>query len=68
MLQFFPYSQAGVVGAIVVAEFPKDFPRVLQLAQQFPDFVRPALGLHPVQVHTFFIFGLSNSFCFILFD
>jgi Tat protein secretion system quality control protein TatD with DNase activity len=37
-------------GAVVVAEFPFDFDRVLHLANQFPGFIFPCLGLHPVQV------------------
>ncbi|CAK5096767.1 unnamed protein product [Meloidogyne enterolobii] len=43
-------KEAGVVQAIVVAEYPTDFPRILQLAKQFPDFIKPCLGVHPVQV------------------
>nr|CAD2160728.1 unnamed protein product [Meloidogyne enterolobii] len=42
-------KEAGVVHAIVVAEYPTDFPRILQLAKQFPDFIKPCLGVHPVQ-------------------
>lgn len=42
-------KQAGVVHAIVVAEFHFDFQRILELAMQFPDFVLPGLGMHPVQ-------------------
>uniref|UniRef100_A0A914GSV8 Deoxyribonuclease TATDN3 n=1 Tax=Globodera rostochiensis TaxID=31243 RepID=A0A914GSV8_GLORO len=41
--------QNGVNGALVVAEFADDFERILALAQQFPDFILPCLGMHPVQ-------------------
>ncbi|KAI3414251.1 putative deoxyribonuclease tatdn3 [Globodera pallida] len=41
--------QNDVNAALVVAEFADDFERVLQLAQQFPDFIFPCLGMHPVQ-------------------
>ncbi|KAF7635984.1 hypothetical protein Mgra_00004565 [Meloidogyne graminicola] len=42
-------KEAGLVHAIVVAEYPTDFPRIFELAKQFPDFIKPCLGVHPVQ-------------------
>lgn len=43
-------KEAGVQSAIVCAEFKSQFQKVLELAEQYPEFVRPALGVHPVQV------------------
>ncbi|KAL7077302.1 hypothetical protein ACQ4LE_003180 [Meloidogyne hapla] len=42
-------KEAGVVHAVVVAEYPSDFPRIFELAKQFPDFIKPCIGVHPVQ-------------------
>ncbi|KAL3099003.1 hypothetical protein niasHS_000991 [Heterodera schachtii] len=42
-------KQNGVKAALVVAEFKDDFERILELAHQFPDFIFPCFGMHPVQ-------------------
>lgn len=42
-------KNAGVKKAIVCAEFCTDFPRILKLAEAYPDFIRPAIGVHPAQ-------------------
>uniref|UniRef100_A0A914YL77 Uncharacterized protein n=1 Tax=Panagrolaimus superbus TaxID=310955 RepID=A0A914YL77_9BILA len=40
---------AGVEKAIVCAEFRSDFEKIMKLAEEYPDFIRPAIGVHPVQ-------------------
>ena len=40
---------ANVIGAVMVPEYPKNFQRNLNLAERYPDFLYPALGLHPIQ-------------------
>jgi len=40
---------AGVCGVVMVPEYASGFERNLRLARQYPDFIFPALGLHPVQ-------------------
>ncbi|TMS35610.1 hypothetical protein L596_002974 [Steinernema carpocapsae] len=39
----------GVVGVVVCAEFQDQFEDILNLSEKYPDFVSPALGIHPVQ-------------------
>ncbi len=40
----------GVSGAVVNGTCPDDWPKVADLARRFPDFIRPAFGLHPWKV------------------
>ena len=42
---------AGVVGCVVNGTCEDDWEAVARLAEQFPDFVAPAFGLHPWQAH-----------------
>ena len=42
-------NQAGVIAAITVAEGPENFERILELQKQYPEFVFPCLGFHPIQ-------------------
>ncbi|XP_025103954.1 putative deoxyribonuclease TATDN3 isoform X2 [Pomacea canaliculata] len=42
-------KQVGVAAVLAVTESVSDFSRVLDLAERYPDFVLPCLGLHPVQ-------------------
>lgn len=41
---------SGVKAVVVCAEFGDQFNAVLKLAEQFPSFCFPAIGIHPVQV------------------
>ena len=41
--------EAGVQACVVVTEFASDFQRTLDLAESHAGFVRPCLGLHPIQ-------------------
>ena len=41
---------AGITGCVVNGTSEADWPDVARLAGQFPDFVRPAFGLHPWKV------------------
>lgn len=44
-------ARAAGVGRIVVnGAYPGDWPAVAALAQQFPDLIRPAYGIHPLYV------------------
>uniref|UniRef100_A0AC34GXE5 Uncharacterized protein n=1 Tax=Panagrolaimus sp. ES5 TaxID=591445 RepID=A0AC34GXE5_9BILA len=40
---------AGVEKAIVCAEFRSDFEKIMKLSEEYPDFIRAAIGVHPVQ-------------------
>ncbi|XP_052769607.1 putative deoxyribonuclease TATDN3 isoform X2 [Mya arenaria] len=42
-------QKAGVKAALVCATAVGEFSRVIELADRFPDFVLPCLGVHPVQ-------------------
>lgn len=42
---------AGVAGCVVNGTREADWPQVADLARRFPDFVRPAFGLHPWWAH-----------------
>jgi TatD DNase family protein len=42
---------AGVAGCVVNGTAEEDWQAVADLAAEFPDFVRPAYGLHPWQAH-----------------
>ncbi|KAK3097688.1 hypothetical protein FSP39_012138 [Pinctada imbricata] len=42
-------QSAGVTASLVCAEFVKDFQRILHLHSEFPEFIAPCLGVHPVQ-------------------
>ncbi|KAH3856830.1 hypothetical protein DPMN_099425, partial [Dreissena polymorpha] len=42
-------KKAGVMAALVCATAVSEFNKVIQLADRFPDFVLPCLGVHPVQ-------------------
>ncbi|XP_062427823.1 putative deoxyribonuclease TATDN3 isoform X1 [Rhea pennata] len=42
-------EQAAVSALVVVAEHAGEFARVAELAERFPGFVLPCLGVHPVQ-------------------
>jgi len=42
---------AGVAGCVVNGTREDDWPQVADLAERFPDFVRPAFGLHPWWAH-----------------
>ena len=44
-------KRAGVAGCVVNGTREDDWPRVADLAERFPDFVRPAFGLHPWWAH-----------------
>ncbi|NWJ06872.1 YNF8 Deoxyribonuclease, partial [Crypturellus undulatus] len=41
--------QAAVTALVVVAEHAGEFDRVAELAERFPGFVLPCLGVHPIQ-------------------
>lgn len=41
---------SGVSGAVVNGTCPDDWPKVADLSRRFPDFIRPAFGLHPWKV------------------
>lgn len=43
-------KNAGVKGIVVVSEFQKNFEDVISLSNQYPDFIYPCLGLHPIQI------------------
>jgi TatD DNase family protein len=43
---------AGICGCVVNATCEDDWPQVADLARKFPDFVRPAFGIHPWKAHT----------------
>lgn len=43
---------AGVRGCVVNATCEDDWPQVAALADRFPDFIRPAFGIHPWKAHT----------------
>ncbi len=42
-------QESGVIGSIMVAEYPSDFEKIMKLTERFPGFCYPCLGLHPVQ-------------------
>jgi TatD DNase family protein len=42
---------AGISGCVVNATCEDDWPRVAELAREFPDFVLPAFGIHPWKAH-----------------
>ncbi|KAI6188337.1 hypothetical protein M3Y98_00344000 [Aphelenchoides besseyi] len=42
-------KQSGVEGIVVVAQFANDQQAILDLAEKYPKFCYPALGVHPVQ-------------------
>ncbi|XP_033110844.1 putative deoxyribonuclease TATDN3 isoform X2 [Anneissia japonica] len=42
-------KKAGVEGIVAVTEFKEDFEKVLSLSDQYPGFIFPSLGIHPVQ-------------------
>ncbi|XP_046575690.1 putative deoxyribonuclease TATDN3 isoform X2 [Haliotis rubra] len=42
-------KKVGVAASLVVAENEDQYDKVLSLADRFPDFVLPCLGVHPVQ-------------------
>ncbi|XP_070179945.1 putative deoxyribonuclease TATDN3 isoform X2 [Littorina saxatilis] len=42
-------KEAGLAAVVAVSESAADFTKVLALADRYPDFVAPCLGLHPVQ-------------------
>ncbi|XP_071080507.1 putative deoxyribonuclease TATDN3 isoform X1 [Haliotis cracherodii] len=42
-------KKVGVAASLVVAENEHQYDQVLHLADRFPDFVLPCLGVHPVQ-------------------
>jgi TatD DNase family protein len=41
----------GIISCVVNATQEADWPRVLQLAERYPDFVMPAFGVHPWLAH-----------------
>lgn len=43
-------KEAGITGCVVNGTSEDDWPAVAQLAEEFPDFVHPAFGLHPWKV------------------
>ena len=43
--------EAGIVGCVVNGTSEGDWGAVAKLAEEFPDFVRPAFGLHPWHAH-----------------
>jgi TatD DNase family protein len=44
-------QEAGISGCVVNGTGEDDWPAVADLAERFPDFVRPAFGLHPWKAH-----------------
>ncbi|XP_013410770.1 putative deoxyribonuclease TATDN3 isoform X2 [Lingula anatina] len=42
-------KEAGIAAAVVVPEHFGEFQKVLDLAERYPDFIAPCLGVHPVQ-------------------
>jgi TatD DNase family protein len=43
-------KESGITGCVVNGTSEKDWPDVALLAEQFPNFIRPAFGLHPWKV------------------
>jgi len=42
-------KKANVRGIIAVAEFQKDFQKIIELGKSYEGFIHPCLGLHPIQ-------------------
>lgn len=43
-------KEAGITGCVVTGTSEADWPEVARLADQFPDYIRPAFGLHPWKI------------------
>jgi TatD DNase family protein len=43
-------QEAGIARCVVNGTCEEDWPRVAELAEQFPDLVQPSFGLHPWKV------------------
>lgn len=44
--------EAGITGCVANATMESDWDAVRELAEEFPEFVRPAYGIHPWYAHT----------------
>ena len=45
-------KEVGITGCVVTGTSEADWPEVARLADKFPDFIRPAFGLHPWKINS----------------
>lgn len=53
-------KQSNVLATLVCSEYRQQFSKVFELAEKFPDFCFPCLGVHPIQVSNLLYFVLAN--------